>query len=63
MSKKSRKAKKQWLKKCKLAKRESIQTKRTAKNQYKWETQVGYAIRMLTREKYFKVKNNEKTMG
>lgn len=63
MSKKSRKAKKQWLKKCKLAKRESVQTKRTAKNQYKWEMQVGYATRMLNRDKYFKVKNNEKTMG
>lgn len=63
MSKKSRKAKKQWLKKCKLAKRESVKTKRVARNKRNWESRIGYATRMLTREKYFKAKNDEKTMG
>jgi hypothetical protein len=34
-----------------------VQTKRSPKNQYKWKTRVGYAVRMLNRDKYFKLKN------
>lgn len=34
-----------------------VQTRRTSKNEYKWLSRVGYATRMLNRDKYFKIKN------
>ena len=33
-----------------------IQTKRTSKNMHNWEKRVGYAVRMINREFYFKNK-------
>lgn len=31
-----------------------VQTKRTSKNQHKWDKRTGYAVRMLQRAFYFK---------
>lgn len=33
-----------------------VQTKRSSKNQWKWGKQVGYAVRILNSNKYFKAK-------
>ena len=32
-----------------------VQTKRNSRNKHNWEKQVGYAVRVLNKAKYFKV--------
>lgn len=56
MSSKKRSKNKRALRDRKIKKRGSaVHTKRTPKAQKRWEKQVGHAIRLLNRQKYFKI--------
>ncbi|CAH9016802.1 conserved hypothetical protein [Vibrio phage 275E43-1] len=58
MSSKKRTKQKRAMRDRKLTKRgAAVHTRRTPKAQKRWDNKVGYANRMLQRNKFFKVKN------